>query len=645
MASLNALINRHFRKLFLIPVLTLELALLAMYFIVNGLITDESRQDLLFERSQNVYEHLAMRAQDLNNRFYEVRRSLELIQTDQQQTFSNPAQHQYLPNGPAQFDYASNGVWSKQHDNGGASVFVSKQFASNPETQQKAAMTESFDKLFAAVVNQLELVDAAYFNSYDNINRYYPFIDDVHLQFAADMHIPNYNFYYLADYQHNPEQQVVWTPAYLDPAGQGWMVSAIAPIYNGELLEGVTGLDITLNKMIQQIEQLALPFSGESFLVDENGRIIAMSAGIQQLLNLRELTSHAYDDVVTQTHEKPDEYLISQLPYSAFRNSISEMLKLNNYTSYVDHNDEIYLIASQSIVETGWRLYSITNAEQVVMRINELDALAIELGVIAIGLMIIFYVLFYLLVQHRSGLLAQRISSPIQELQQSSYQASPGQPFVAPTRSGIVELDDLGNSIGAMVNILNEQARNISRNEQELSSEQSHRLRLEQQIGTDELTHMLNRRGLLTQGEKILQQAKDHKQPLSLIQFEIGQYPQLIERHGIQKAEQLILQCANCCQALLPEQAILAYAATAQFTILLPKTEFDIALNHARRLRSELYLSIEIDGSSASVATHFAATTASLESHESLLSILANVQQLLEQSRHRPQTAIQTELN
>lgn len=645
MASLKSLINQHFKKLFLIPVLTLELALLAMYFIVNGLITDESRQDLLFERSQNVYEHLAMRAQDLNNRLFEVHRMLELLQHEQQRILANPAHHQYMPNGPAQFGLAENGVWMKQTNNGGSSVFVSRQFAEQPQTQQKARLTEAFDPLFSNVVSQIELVDAAYFNSFDNINRYYPFIEDVHLQFSADMHIPNYNFYYLADYQHNPEQQVVWTPAYLDPAGQGWMVSAIVPIYNGELLEGVTGLDITLSKMIQQIEQLVLPFGGETFLVDEGGRIIAMSAGIQQLLNLRQLTSHAYQDVVTQTHEKPDEYLISQLPYSAFRNNISSMLEHNEHTRYVNHNEQIYLVASQPIAETNWRLYSITNAEQVVLRINELDDLAIELGIIAIGLMILFYVLFYLLVQHRSGLLAQRITSPINELQQGSSQASPGQPFVAPSRSGITELDDLGNSIGAMVNILNEQARNISRNQQQLSSEQTQRLRLEQQIGTDELTHMLNRRGLLSQGEQALHQAKEQLQPLSLIQFEIGQYPQLIELHGIKKAEQLILQCANCCQALLPEQAIVAYPATAQFTILLPDTELEVALNHARRLRSELYLSIEVDGSSASVMTHFAAATASLESHESLLSILANLQNLLEQSRHRPQTTIQTELN
>lgn len=51
------------------------------------------------------------------------------------------------------------------------------------------------------------------------------------------MDIPIYNFYYLADLAHNPSKEVIWTDAYLDPAGAGWMISAIAPVYKGDFLE------------------------------------------------------------------------------------------------------------------------------------------------------------------------------------------------------------------------------------------------------------------------------------------------------------------------------------------------------------------------------------------------------------------------
>ena len=64
----------------------------------------------------------------------------------------------------------------------------------------------------------------------------------------------NYNFYYLADEKHNPERKSVWTDVYLDPAHKGWLLSIIAPIYKGNTLEGVTGIDISLKNLLVVFE-------------------------------------------------------------------------------------------------------------------------------------------------------------------------------------------------------------------------------------------------------------------------------------------------------------------------------------------------------------------------------------------------------
>jgi hypothetical protein len=51
-------------------------------------------------------------------------------------------------------------------------------------------------------------------------------------QYEAKMDIPSFNFYYLADSKHNPERKSLWlSEPYVDPAGRGWMVSAVAPVY------------------------------------------------------------------------------------------------------------------------------------------------------------------------------------------------------------------------------------------------------------------------------------------------------------------------------------------------------------------------------------------------------------------------------
>ena len=74
------------------------------------------------------------------------------------------------------------------------------------------------------------------------------------------MDIPTFNFYYEADLAHNPERKVQWTDVYLDPAGHGWMASAIAPVYNqADFLEGVVGMDITVNTITKDIPEPGYP--------------------------------------------------------------------------------------------------------------------------------------------------------------------------------------------------------------------------------------------------------------------------------------------------------------------------------------------------------------------------------------------------
>lgn len=96
-------------------------------------------------------------------------------------------------------------------------------------------------------------------------------------QYAHDINIPTFNFYYLADKIHNPQQKVVWTDAYLDPAGLGWMISAIAPVYKGDFLEGVVGIDVTIDQLITNILSIQLPYTSMAMLVDEKGHILGMS--------------------------------------------------------------------------------------------------------------------------------------------------------------------------------------------------------------------------------------------------------------------------------------------------------------------------------------------------------------------------------
>lgn len=635
MLSLKQVINSHFRRLFLIPVLTLELALLLLYFLVNNLVIEDSRKELLYERSQNVYEHLALRAQELNSRFVGVRHFSELLQRQHQEHFEHPPKVASKLSSEL-FGLAPNGTYIKKANNGGASVYVSQSNANDPKTRLKVAQTEYWDPLLRHVVEQSPMVMAAYFNSHDNLNRYYPFIEDVESQFAANLQLADFNFYYLADQSHNPERQVRWTPAYLDPAGQGWLVSAIVPIYKGDFLEGVTGLDITLSTMVDEIERLMLPFAGETFLVDEKGRLIAMSKGTQGLLNLRQLKGHDYQEPILEDQEGPDEFLVQKLPYSSFRETISNMFESGEHTSYAEHNTSTFLIASQPIAETGWTLFSITDSDKVLTRINELDQVTHDLGLMAILIMLLFYGAFYFVVNHSSGRLSAQITTPLRQLMLDRPKDIP---------SGEVErLSDIQEIHQLAVHLTNRQTTPTEPNlapPPSLTDSQGGDGIPAPQNGHDEVTQLLNRRGLLKEGEQVIQDALKLNQPLALIQFEIAEYSQIIEHYGIQSAESLLLQCAECTQKISPEHAVIAHVSGAQFVVLLPNTSQQQSVMTARRLRSELYLAVEL-GNRVAISIQFAVLQAELSAYESIQQLMERAEKLLDKGRGNRQNPILT---
>lgn len=58
----------------------------------------------------------------------------------------------------------------------------------------------------------------------------------------------------------------------------GWSVTA--PVYKGDFLEGVIGIDVTIDKLITNILSIKLPYTSSAMLVDSTGNILAMDASL-----------------------------------------------------------------------------------------------------------------------------------------------------------------------------------------------------------------------------------------------------------------------------------------------------------------------------------------------------------------------------
>jgi GAF domain-containing protein len=83
-------------------------------------------------------------------------------------------------------------------------------------------------------------------------------------------------FYTIADPQKDPTREPKWTDVYLDPAGQGLIVTLSIPVYNDDVFQGVIATDIRLAKISERIGSIRPGQSGYAFLVDGSGHILTM---------------------------------------------------------------------------------------------------------------------------------------------------------------------------------------------------------------------------------------------------------------------------------------------------------------------------------------------------------------------------------
>jgi signal transduction histidine kinase len=413
--TLRDLIYKSYLTSSLIPIFVIELLLLVLYFGASYYITHENEKTLYESASQNLHQITMREAQQINHQFQEVTRISLMMQQDHQKFFTLQNSC-VLPNGEPKFGLHQNGVYYKVEDNGGSSLYYTSLTEKTPHAIKKALCSEAMDPLLKSIVETNPIITQAYFNSWDSLNRLYPFMLNAPEQYGAILNVQEYNFYYLADEVHNPSKRPVWTSAYLDPAGQGWMISNIVPIYNKKFLEGVSGLDVTIDSLIQNILSLDIPWQGSAFLVDADGMILAMPEKVETILGLKELKEHLYKNSILTTIQKPEEYNLFKMQNRSLQQQISHFFESFEPFGHIEIEDKRYILSQENIDATGWRLLVLVDESMIYEPIVALKDKTYTIGYIAIALMALFYLLFFAYLLKKSSKIASKIASPIQEL-------------------------------------------------------------------------------------------------------------------------------------------------------------------------------------------------------------------------------------
>lgn len=403
--GLREWIWRAFLKSALIPLILVETVLIAVYLLTNSAIRDTQ---IGYLRDAAIAELQASAVAEA--RIIELQLEQIAALTDTYRQLTTQALLGPTPPRAPELALTDSGVRYTPRDTGGGAVFYANSTPPERQDLDKVARLATLDPLMQQLVERNPLVASVYFNSWDSLNHIYPWFLTPD-QYPHDMVIPNFNFYYLADARHNPQRKLVWTDVYLDPAGQGWMMSAIAPVYRGDFLEGVSGIDVTVGNLLDQISELRVPWDGYAMLVSDELNIMALPAPGEADFRLDELTEHSYDEAVRQELFKPEDFNLAKRPETralaaAIRQQAEGVLS-------VQFNDEPHLIAWTTIPATGWHLLTVVPEENVFSQTNALAERYLRIGYLLIAGLVLFYLVFFVLMWTRARRLSEQLRAPI----------------------------------------------------------------------------------------------------------------------------------------------------------------------------------------------------------------------------------------
>lgn len=236
------------------------------------------------------------------------------------------------------------------------------------ETQREIELTEYMDILFNSVAATNPYAVQLYINTASQLSRGMPFVDgEFHWVDATEQfkHLPDvtaFDFFYLADAEHNPDRGPEWTELYWDPAGLGWMVSSIAPVYDAEALKAVVGIDITLKRIVEGIIGLQVEQTGFAFLMSERGQAIAFPERAADFLQFHGSFEGSFKENEAFVHE------LAEIRDADFQRIIARMgAGDQGLTTYVDLNDgREYFMAYHPIPVTGWSVGIVVPVAEVI---------------------------------------------------------------------------------------------------------------------------------------------------------------------------------------------------------------------------------------------------------------------------------------
>lgn len=432
-----------------VPLLLIEAAILVAYGVAaqdQFVVAADRLQDVA---KQDVLGAVRGRQGVVNGELVRVEQLVALLRGQMEASWNHP----FSGSVEERRRYAEEGVmhYSAELSSADVSMYYSGLVPVDEARLSKAARLARFDTLLRDVVATDPLITQAFFNTPDGLNRIHPGVAHPGT-WPQGLDVTAFPFFFMADGEHNPDRGLVWLDAYVDPAGAGWVVSCIAPVWVDGVLEAVVGVDLRLHTIIEDVLALRTPFGGSAMLVSADGKVIAVEPRAAEVwpVETPEL-DQAFGDLGDEAPPVPNLHEHPQL--GALMRDIDRAEALSGVLDL----DGDHVFGWAVLPSTGWRVVFGIEADRAAHLAEQLRQRSWRLLLSLLGAVVVFYVVFMWMLIRRSRAEAARLAAPLLMLERMTIAIGDGEYDMAYDDVSVAEIDGLGRGIQRLGHQLGEQ--------------------------------------------------------------------------------------------------------------------------------------------------------------------------------------------